>query len=163
MNDLKTLLTDDEWELLCDNCGLCCLFKVRDEDTGEIFYTSVVCPLLDREKRRCKCYPERFKKMPTCTKVSPESLPEIVSWMPKSCAYRCLYEGISLPDWHPIFRDPSPEAGALLEKIEKICIRPNSFITEKTVSFIMQNSKAPHSPHKLTRLLLANVIENMDI
>lgn len=163
MTGIETLLTEEEWEMLCDGCGLCCLYKVMDEDTNEVFYTSVLCPYLNKETARCKCYPERFKKMPTCTKVSPDSLPKIARWMPKSCAYRCLFEGLSLPDWHPLLSDPSPEAAALRKKIETVCVRPYSFISRGAAESLIRNAKAPKSFHKLNRLLLANIIEDTDL
>ena len=158
MPDWKNLLNEDEWEMLCDNCGLCCLFKVCDEDTGEVFYTSIVCPFLDRETVRCVCYGERFRRMPTCTKVSADSLPEIAGWMPGNCAYRCLMEGISLPDWHPLYSDPSPEAAALLEKLSAVCVRPASHITKEKAEELIRNSTPAKSPRKLTRLLLKHII-----
>ena len=163
MTDLNNILTEDEWELLCDCCALCCLYKVQDEDTGEVFYTSVVCPLLNKENAHCSCYLQRFKKMPTCMKISPESLRKMAHWLPKSCAYRCLFEGIQIPQWHPLLNDPSPEAAALKEKLSSICVRPNTCISKATVDSLIQNSKVPKSMHKLTRLLLANVIEDIDI
>ena len=101
--------------------------------------------------------------MPTCTKISPESLPKIARWLPKSCAYRCLAEGMALPDWHPLFRDSSPEAVALREKLSGICVRPNCCICRETAERIIQNSIVPHSQRRMTRLLLANVIEDTDI
>lgn len=163
MNLSFDAFSENEWELLCDCCGLCCLYKVQDEDTGEVFYTSVVCPLLDRETSRCSDYPARFKKMPSCTKISPENLGRIAHWLPKSCAYRCLYEGIALPDWHPLFSDPSNEADGLRKKLAEVCVRPNTFITKAAVDRIIRNSFAPKSFHRLNRLLLANVIEDAGI
>ena len=163
MNERLRFFTEDEWEMLCDNCGLCCLYKLQDADTGEILYTSVVCPLLVKDTRRCSCYTERFEKMPTCTKISPESLPEIAHWLPKSCAYRCLFEGISLPDWHPLNADESPEGKDLLKKVSEICIRPNTCLTKEKAERIIQGSKAPRNYRKLNRLLFENVIEDPDL
>ncbi len=154
---------EEQWELLCDNCALCCLYKLQDEDTDEILYTAVLCQYLHKDSRRCACYHERFDKMPTCMKISAESLPQMAAWLPKSCAYRCLYEGIRLPDWHPLFANTTPEAQALIQKLETICIRPNTCISAAAAERIIQNSKQPRSMKKLTRLLLNNVIEDVDL
>ena len=92
-------LTADEWESLCDGCGLCCLVKIEDEDTGEVFNTSVCCRLLDVQTCRCRDYENRFAKAPMCTQLTPDNLQEM-SWLPESCAYKRLYNNLPLPDWH---------------------------------------------------------------
>ncbi|MBN4046366.1 YcgN family cysteine cluster protein [bacterium AH-315-P15] len=95
-------LSREEWESLCDGCARCCLVKLEDADTGENFYTDVGCHLLDHESCRCTDYVNRSTRVPTCVKVSPETLPEIAHWMPPTCAYRLLYEGSDLRWWHPL-------------------------------------------------------------
>lgn len=90
-----------EWESLCDGCARCCLYKLQDEDTGEYFYTNVVCRLLNLETCRCTAYTERTILMPTCLALTPE-LVRSLDWLPTSCAYRLLAEGNPLPEWHPL-------------------------------------------------------------
>ncbi len=64
----KTLeeMTREEWESLCDGCARCCLHKLEDIDTKEIFYTRVVCSLLDQGACQCTNYSERRRLVPTC-------------------------------------------------------------------------------------------------
>ena len=99
----KTLaeMTREEWESLCDGCGKCCVLKLEDVDTGDIYYTDVACKLLDCDDCHCTDYANRKVIVPDCVILTPERL-ESLHWMPKSCAYRRLNEGMDLPDWHPL-------------------------------------------------------------
>ncbi len=106
-------MTREEWESLCDGCARCCLYKLEDEETGEIYYTNVVCRLLDTYRCRCTAYAERSKLMPTCLTLTPETVRQL-RWMPKTCAYRLIAEGKDLEWWHPLVSgDPNTvhEAG----------------------------------------------------
>ena len=102
-----------EWESLCDGCGRCCLNKLEDVDTGEIFWTDVACKLLDGETCRCQNYRGRRKYVPDCVKLTAKSVGKL-SWLPPTCAYRLIDEGRELYWWHPLVSgDPNSvhEAG----------------------------------------------------
>jgi len=94
-------MTAREWESLCDGCGLCCLVRFEDEDTGEIIPTRVHCKLFDPGLCQCSDYAARREHVPDCIKLTPGNI-EALQWMPKSCAYRRLHEGRDLPEWHPL-------------------------------------------------------------
>lgn len=91
-----------EWEALCDGCGRCCLNKIEDEETGEVALTRVACRLLDNETCRCGNYEIRKTLVPECIVLDLETLPEIAYWLPRTCAYKLLWEGKALHDWHPL-------------------------------------------------------------
>jgi hypothetical protein len=70
-----------EWESLCDGCARCCLHKLEDADTGEIFYTSVACRLLNDRSCRCTRYAQRRKLVPDCVVLTPAHAGDL-DWLP---------------------------------------------------------------------------------
>lgn len=88
-----------QWEALCDGCGKCCIHKLEDEETGELFPTNVACRLLDRRSGRCSDYRHRHAYVPDCIRLTPAKLGEL-EWLPVTCAYRLRAEGKPLADWH---------------------------------------------------------------
>ena len=112
-----------EWESLCDGCGLCCLIRYEDEETGEIIPTRVSCKLLDQHTCACKDYANRKRQVSDCVQLSPRNVKRIV-WLPPTCAYRLVAEGKDLAWWHPLVSG-SPEtvheAGVSVRGRETVC------------------------------------------
>ncbi len=102
-----------EWEALCDGCGRCCVHKLEDEDTGELYPTNVACKLLDRRHGRCTDYAHRKQRVSDCVVLKKDRLGEL-EWLPDTCAYKLRAAGKPLPDWHYLIsgsREAVHEAG----------------------------------------------------
>ena len=99
--ETKTLAELDraQWEALCDGCGKCCLHKLEDDETGELYPTNVACKLLDRRSAQCKDYKNRRTYVPDCVRLTNDNV-ATTDWLPSTCAYRLRANGEKLPDWH---------------------------------------------------------------
>lgn len=93
-------MSAEEWESLCDGCGRCCLHKIEDEDSGEIYATSVACVLLDGASCRCRNYPERQNYVADCIRLKNAEQVRRLPWLPLTCAYRLIAAGKKLKWWH---------------------------------------------------------------
>jgi uncharacterized cysteine cluster protein YcgN (CxxCxxCC family) len=132
-----TEMTDTEWESLCDGCALCCLQKVEDEDTQEIFYTTVVCHLLDCNNCRCTEYETRTQLVPNCVKLRPEDVKSF-HWLPPTCAYRLIDEGKELPDWHPLMSGKENsviDAGASVLHVYEV--KDNEITDDQLIDYVL--------------------------
>ncbi|MET0587869.1 MAG: YcgN family cysteine cluster protein [Novosphingobium sp.] len=110
-------LNRTEWEALCDGCGKCCLHKVEDEDTAEVYMTNVACKLLDLKTGQCGDYRHRRAHVPDCLRLTPR-LAGQVTWLPDTCAYRLRANDQPLPDWHYLIcgdREAVHRAGASIK------------------------------------------------
>ncbi len=94
-------MTASEWESLCDGCGKCCLEKLEDDETGDVYYTDLACSQMDTATCQCQSYQNRQQVVPGCTVLTPDNVHRF-HWLPTTCAYRTLAEDRPLPDWHPL-------------------------------------------------------------
>jgi uncharacterized cysteine cluster protein YcgN (CxxCxxCC family) len=97
----KTLrqMNDAEWESLCDGCGKCCLVKLEDEETLELYFTGLHCKLLNPGTCQCSDYANRKKYVPECVKLTPDSIGKL-DWLPATCGYKLINDGEDLKEWH---------------------------------------------------------------
>lgn len=113
-------LSQAEWEALCDGCGKCCLNKLEDEETGEVALTRIACRLLDDSSCLCGQYATRHQFVPECIVLTPKNMDKNAYWMPETCAYKLLWQGKRLYDWHPLISgDPQSvhDAGVSVQGI----------------------------------------------
>jgi len=88
-----------EWEALCDGCAKCCLHKLEDGDSGEVFHTRVHCRYLQADTCRCSDYANRARLVPNCIDLR-RADPASLGWLPATCAYRLRADNRPLPSWH---------------------------------------------------------------
>ena len=77
----------------------------------------MACDLLDLKTGKCLDYENRFKIIKDCLQLTKNNVSQF-DWLPETCAYRLVYEGKPLPDWHPLIsgrKESVGEAGILIQ------------------------------------------------
>jgi len=122
-------ISEEDWESLCDGCGLCCMHKFEDEDTGEILQTNVACKLFEADVCRCAQYVKRFEQVPDCLDIRAMKDIEMV-WLPKTCAYRLTFEEKPLPEWHHLLTGSKSTVHDMGISMQNKCV-PESAVREE--------------------------------
>ncbi len=94
-------MTDEQWESLCDGCGKCCLHKYIDDETDVLYFTKIACNMLDKKTASCNDYANRLNLDEGCTSLLRSQLTNL-HWLPETCSYRLIDQGMPLPRWHPL-------------------------------------------------------------
>ncbi|MBJ7537613.1 YcgN family cysteine cluster protein [Marinomonas transparens] len=138
-----------EWESLCDGCGKCCLQKLQDEETDEVFYTDLACHQLDISACRCKVYETRKTKVETCITLTLDQI-EAFHWLPDTCSYRVLHETGDLPDWHPLLVGNNKEMLRQGLNVRHYAVNENTVAEEDWDTHIIRWVHGMPEPYDLT-------------
>ncbi len=136
----KTLaeMSAQEWESLCDGCAQCCLIKLEDDDTGELFHTKLSCHLLDIGSCRCSDYDNRHARVPDCIHLTAENAGTL-EWLPQSCAYRLVAEGKDLYWWHPLISGDADTVRQAGISVSGFARSEGGIAVEKMDRFVIQD------------------------
>lgn len=110
-------LNQQEWESLCDRCGLCCLVRVQDEESLVVYDTTVVCKHYNCTKKQCSSYTSRTELSDGCVALTPELVREY-NWLPNSCAYRVVMRGEPLPETHHLLSGNTDQTPTVVDIFE---------------------------------------------
>lgn len=123
---------ESEWESVCYRCGRCCLIKLQDDATNDIYYTNIICRYFDIKKHLCTQYKKRCSLVPECLKITAKNI-DSLNWMPKMCAYRILNETGDLPDGHPLKGKPD------IPKLPSVLISDSLIAEEDLEDYIIED------------------------
>ncbi len=138
-------MSRSEWESLCDGCARCCLVKLEDEDTGDIYLTRLTCRMLTVRTCRCSDYEHRFAKMHDCIEIDPQKAREL-SWLPATCGYRIVAEGRDLPWWHPLISGTPETVHQAGISVASFAMNEKRVKEENYVRYIIDDLKDAPSP-----------------
>lgn len=124
--------SEEEWEAVCMRCGKCCLSK--HEENGRMFFSNQMCDGFDMKTGRCSRYKKRL--CDECAKVDLRLLQTMPELLPETCAYRLLFDGKELPEYHPLVsgdRNSVHKAGKSVLSMPVVSCR----VREQAMAFLM--------------------------
>ena len=82
-------------------------------------HDGIACRLLDDATCLCAQYDIRRQFVPECIALTPQTIEQNAYWLPQSCAYKRLWQGDPLPDWHPLITgDPETVHDQIILDVE---------------------------------------------
>jgi uncharacterized cysteine cluster protein YcgN (CxxCxxCC family) len=130
-------LTAAQWESLCNGCGKCCLHKLQDAETGDIYYTAVACRLLDIPSCRCRDYTHRMVKAPYCLTLTAETV-TVLDRLSATCTYRLVAAGKDLPTWHHLMCGDRQAVHAAGMSVCNWALSPEGITAEDLKNYIVR-------------------------
>jgi uncharacterized cysteine cluster protein YcgN (CxxCxxCC family) len=126
-----------EWESLCDGCGKCCFIKLEDDENGDIYFTQVVCDLIELKTGRCSRYEDRCTLVPNCIDLKQTPDFQTYQWLPLTCAYRLLAEEKPLPPWHPLITGTAESVHQAGVSIRSYAIKEAEVLDDNLEDYIL--------------------------
>ena len=88
--DALSKMSEQEWDAVCKQCGICCLAKCQfcpEADNGykTVVYLKQCCENFDLKKHKCSVYQTRLN-IPHCEKVNMDAILNS-NILPASCGY----------------------------------------------------------------------------
>lgn len=78
-------MTPQEWDALCKNCGICCLYKAS---TGnQVVYLSKCCKYLNKDTKQCEIYADRLTHRGSCCEKVTLNVVLDGELVPRTCGY----------------------------------------------------------------------------
>ena len=133
-------VTAAEWESLCDGCGKCCLFVLKDKITEQTFYTRVACEYMDLTTCRCREYAHRQANQPHCVILRPDNLGGL-DCLPPTCAYKRIVKGQDLEWWHPLISGNQATVHLAGVSILGKAVSGKSIPTDQLINYIIRDDE----------------------
>jgi uncharacterized cysteine cluster protein YcgN (CxxCxxCC family) len=93
---------------------------------------------LDTDNCQCTDYENRSIRQPSCVKLRPQDV-KAFHWLPQSCAYRLVFEGHELPQWHPLVSgNPRSVIEADASVLNYYEVKDNEITEDELIDYVVE-------------------------